>query len=215
MEWLQQADAKLFHLINNDLSHSALNTFFVAITNLHHQKIFMWGVVPAVLMGWWWFKRSHAIKVLVVMGLVAGLCDALSYRGLKPAFARPRPHQLAALQAREGLPSNGALAPVVRVPYWPKSYSFPSNHALTGFALARLITWYHPTAHIWAWLVVGLVAYSRVYVGVHYPGDVVGGALIGWLIATLLIKWVITRFYFLLPIYGYKSSRKMWVPPNS
>ena len=194
--WLQGLDTQIFLLINRVWTHPWLDLFFVNITNLHHQKSLMYVLVPIGLAGWWLSKRKHAITVFFVLALTAALCDAFSYRALKPAVARPRPHHHIDSQAQ------------VRVPYKPKSHSFPSNHAVTGFALARMVTWYHPGAHLWAWLAAGLVAYSRVYVGVHYPGDVIGGGIIGWLIATLLIKLVITRFYFLLPIYGYKRKLK-------
>lgn len=208
LEWLQRLDAHLFFLINHQVTHSQLDGFFTGITNLHHQPAFAYGAAPVILLWWAWRQRSYAIKVFIVLGLVAGLCDSFSYRAIKPAVGRLRPHQAYALGAKF---HSLKAPPELRVPYGPKSLSFPSNHALSGFALARILTWYHPTAHLWAWLVAGLVAYSRVYVGVHYPSDVVGGALLGLLVASILIRFVFRRFFFLLPFHeggGYRTRRR-------
>ena len=75
----------------------------------------------------------------------------------------------------------------------PKDHSFPSGHAATSFAGATLLAWYAPRLRIPLYLLAAGIAFSRVYVGVHWPLDVVAGALVGWGIATALRRLVGAR----------------------
>lgn len=190
INYLENLDRVWFLLVNRDLTNSYLDGFFATITNLHHQDLFLYVGIPIIFFYCWWKFRGRAIKVALLLGLVAGLSDTLSYRVIKPYFQRPRPKNTLGTQVK------------VRVPYYPKSYSFPSNHAFTGFALARTLAWLFPMGSPWYWGVAALVAYSRVYVGVHYPGDVFGGALLGYLLASLLIRLFFAR----LPMISSLSS---------
>jgi undecaprenyl-diphosphatase len=70
----------------------------------------------------------------------------------------------------------------------PSSGSFPSGHAAAAFACATVIAWASPRLAVPAYVVAVLVAWSRVYVGVHYPLDVLGGAVLGVLVAIALLK---------------------------
>ena len=70
----------------------------------------------------------------------------------------------------------------------PHTGSFPSGHAATAFACATVIAWASPRLAVPAFVLAALVAWSRVYVGVHWPLDVLGGAALGVLVATALLK---------------------------
>lgn len=65
--------------------------------------------------------------------------------------------------------------------------SFPSGHAATSFAGALILAYFFPRALPWLLVLAGLVAASRVYVGVHYPLDVLGGAALGALVAFAIL----------------------------
>jgi len=75
--------------------------------------------------------------------------------------------------------------PKVLVPI-PHDPSFPSGHAATSFAAATMLAFAFPAFAPALLLLAAAVAYSRVYVGVHYPLDVLGGAALGALVATAL-----------------------------
>jgi undecaprenyl-diphosphatase len=70
----------------------------------------------------------------------------------------------------------------------PSTGSFPSGHSTTAFACATVIAWADPRLAAPVFVLAALVAWSRVYVGVHYPLDVVGGAALGVLVATALLR---------------------------
>jgi undecaprenyl-diphosphatase len=74
--------------------------------------------------------------------------------------------------------------PLVQVPH---SGSFPSGHATAAFACATVIAWCAPRFAFPAFVLAGAIAWSRVYVGVHWPLDVLGGAALGILVATALL----------------------------
>jgi undecaprenyl-diphosphatase len=63
---------------------------------------------------------------------------------------------------------------------------FPSDHATGAFAMAMALWFYDRTIGALAFVLAAIVAFARVYVGVHYPSDVVGGALIGMAVALIL-----------------------------
>lgn len=71
--------------------------------------------------------------------------------------------------------------------------SFPSGHAATSFAGATLLAWYAPRLTVPLYALAALVAWSRVYVGVHYPLDIVGGAILGAAVAIILLFLVRRR----------------------
>jgi len=73
--------------------------------------------------------------------------------------------------------------PLVHLPANP---SFPSGHAATSFACAALLAWLTPLPKVPLFALAALIAFSRVYDGVHYPLDSVGGAVLGLLVATAL-----------------------------
>lgn len=111
--------------------------------------------------------RARQWRVIVIVALTVGLADATSSRLIKPLVGRERPCR--ALQGLT-LPTSCGVG-----------RSFPSSHAANGFALATVAA---PTVtHGWVLFpLAGAVALSRVVLGVHYPSDVLAGALLGALI---------------------------------
>jgi undecaprenyl-diphosphatase len=78
--------------------------------------------------------------------------------------------------------------PLVTIPH---SHSFPSGHTATAFAGAMMLSYLVPRAAPAFFTLAAAIAYSRLYVGVHFPLDVVGGAVIG--VATALLLLAVAR----------------------
>ncbi len=113
--------------------------------------------------------RRWGVFALTVIAIA--LAD-LSSSGLKSLTDRPRPP----LRYAE---------PKTLVPL-PHDSSFPSGHAATSFAAATMLSLTFPRFAPFLYVLAAAVAFSRVYVGVHYPLDVVGGAVLGVLVAAVL-----------------------------
>ena len=72
-----------------------------------------------------------------------------------------------------------------------KYYSFPSNHAANIAGLATIFTFIYYNYKYYFWIIAIIVMFSRIYIGVHYPSDVITGWAIGFLYGFLLIKcWI-------------------------
>lgn len=162
---LGSADRWLLLKINRDWTAPSLDAVMPVITDLHKLHWFAWGVAPAALALWLWKGRKHALKVLVVAALAMGAGDLLAFRVVKPWAARPRPsHSVSGVIVRSSVGG---------------TYGFPSNHAVNMGAAAAVLSTAYPGAAFAFAGVAGLIGYSRVYVGAHYPGDVAAGFLLG------------------------------------
>ena len=108
------------------------------------------------------------------MGLASvAVTSSVVNLGLKPLGRRRRPDRAA------------EQVPVARHVRMPSSTSFPSGHSAAAFAFATGVGHVLPPTAIPLHGLAALVAYSRVHTGVHYPGDVVAGALTGTVLAQL------------------------------
>jgi len=164
---LDALDANLFLAINHLPHTRLLNGFFYTMT-----LIFTGGTAWYALMGlvsmWrprlgWRLGRESALPLAVAIWLVE--------YPIKHYFRRHRPF-ITIIQA-------------IVIGKKPGTWSFPSGHSATAFAGAWLFSRYFPKQRGLLYTVAGLVAFSRVYLGDHYPGDVVAGSSLGMVFAML------------------------------
>lgn len=150
--------------IQDNLRNDVLTPFFVVITSLGNAGI-LWILITAGLLI---PKKTRKVGILCVAALLFSfLIDNVL---LKNLVARTRPYEVI-----EG------LTYLVKKPV---DYSFPSGHTGTSFATAVVLFFSFPKKYSFWFLVLAvLIGFSRLYVGVHYPTDVLAGAIIGTLIA--------------------------------
>ncbi len=172
--FFQEWDASVLYWIQQNLRSDFMNFLMKGISFLGDHGIFMI-VVTAILLI---FKKTRRCGLVSAVALILG--TVVVNLVVKPIFMRPRPYIT--------LTGFEALLRMDRDPN-----SFPSGHTQAAFSLAVAVllacryNWIKITLSIFALL----MAFSRLYVGVHYPSDVLFGALIGT--ATALIAFGFLR----------------------
>ena len=123
----------------------------------------------------WLQKVPACVVMIVVIGLAVGAADFIASGILKDWVARPRPSRVPELEGVLHL-VNG---------YKSGQYGFVSSHAANTMAVALLFSliWRNKIATVGLMLWVAANCYSRMYLGVHYPTDILGGLIVGSLVA--------------------------------
>jgi undecaprenyl-diphosphatase len=177
-DFLFGIDSWLFHLINQTLSNPVGDFLWPLITDYNQIRAVQ---IPLVIT---WivlliFGGRRGRTVAIMIPFVILLSDQISSALIKQWIARPRPcHEIDGVPIVQGIRLLVDCGP---------GKSFPSSHAVNNFAIGTVFAFYYPRLKWWFYGFASLVAISRVAVGVHYPSDVAGGALIGSLIAFLVI----------------------------
>jgi len=168
-------DRALFALINQTLAWPPLDGVFLVITH----KYFYVGAAALTAIYLPARYRRPGIYCVIAAAAAVGLADLTTVRLLKPLFARARPPF--------------ALETVrLLLPHQAPSPAFPSAHAANAFAFAFVVFTEYKRVGAALFAVAAVVSYSRVYVGVHYPLDAVGGAMWGMFIGICAVSG---RFY--------------------
>jgi len=195
MHWLLSIDTALFHFINTTLA----NPFFDWLMPLISGKGVPWLgavilAVPLVL----YFGTPRLRLCALLMLFVVALGDPLVVGTVKKSVERPRPFVTQPAARLFGETGKGYVAPLPDGSLPPKANrrSFPSAHAANWFAMATVVFFFYRRGAWCMFLMAALVAFSRVYNGVHYPGDVTIGAVLGagYAIAFLVVVQAVWNF---------------------
>lgn len=168
-------DYRLEQWINGPAGHHPILDSLMVHAAGWGQAIFIAVVALWFVVGWFWGSptdRRGAITALLAAGgaLLANQLVLHLWTRPRPFIAHPAAVHL--LLAHTADPS------------------FPSDHAAPAFAIALVLFAFHRRLGALALLFAALMSYARVYDGVHYPGDVTGGALIGLAVALVLLTWL-------------------------
>ncbi|NBP04592.1 MAG: phosphatase PAP2 family protein [Bacteroidetes bacterium] len=190
-----QLDAALFKLINQTLSAEWMDGWMIFCSSQ-----FGWLPLYGLLIYLLFRHQSWKPGAVSVLLLVAafGISDSFTSRVVKPYFQRQRPYMVESNLAR--LPEISAEEKSRFIQDNRTNYGFVSSHASNFFAvmlLSSLLLNLKGYRKFILLLIASLVAYSRVYLGKHYPLDVVCGGLLGCLIAiglfVLYRRWILPK----------------------
>jgi len=177
ISWLDSVDRTLFHFINGTLSNSIFNVIMPIITNQDVWAIPIFLLVLGLLIKGG--KKGRITVAILIFAIIT--TDAIAAQLIKPLIGRLRP-SYALTDSINLLVSKGG------------KYSFVSNHAANMFCAATVLTYFFPNWKNVLYALALIVAFSRVYVGVHYPGDIIFGGVFGFGIAWMFISlWVIVK----------------------
>jgi undecaprenyl-diphosphatase len=169
-------DYQLFKLINDLAGTAAFFNPIMRFLSLDAEYLFYIGIIV------YWFTRTNQNRRMVATALFSA-CIGLGISGLLAHFFyRDRPF---------------IAHPVFQLIKHPANASFPSDHATGAFVIAVAIWLFHKKiGRVWIFL-AACIAFSRIWTGVHYPTDIIAGALIGtisaWAVHRLFAHWILAQ----------------------
>lgn len=180
MNWLVDIDTALLRLLNLQWTHPFLDGFIPLFSHFGAWKIPLIALLIIIVIR----ERLKGVLIVAGLGLTILLSEAMSTLVVKEFIDRIRPcHINDWVRLIEG--------------YCPKSPAFTSTHATNITAAITFLSFFFPR---WLFVMVPLallVGYSRVYLGVHYPLDVIGGGILGagcgWAVFFVFKKLVFPR----------------------
>ncbi len=156
---LKWFDAKLIKLINANIKSDFLDRFMLRFTNLG--GVLSTTVFVLILL----FFGNREGKIIGIQGTITlAISQTITY-GLKSLLSRERPYNIL-----KGLNTFDIIL---------KDYSFPSGHTSASFAIATTVALNIPKLSIVVFIIALIIGVSRIYLGVHYPTDVVAGMILG------------------------------------
>lgn len=135
-------------------------------------------VVLFIILSWILTKKRRVLRRLA---LLYGIQSGILY-GLKFLIQRQRPLYFLEMASKLSKGPGEILDP-----------SFPSGHALYAFMMATLLATWFPRYRIILYIAAGFIAWTRIYLGVHFPTDVIVGGLLGYGITRLFLRWIDLR----------------------
>ena len=163
-------DSALCIRVNKTSHNLAIRVLFRLISRLG-DGVFWYSIMLAILV----VNGSDGIVPVVHM-LVVGLSGTVLYKWLKGKTLRPRPYEVHQDIWLTGRPLD--------------RFSFPSGHTLHAVAFSAIAVFYYPSLFMLVVPFAVMVALSRVVLGLHYPSDVLMGALIGFSLSALSLMFI-------------------------
>lgn len=185
LEFLKDIDQKLF-LIINGLHNSFMDFIMYYVTDSQFWFPFF-GIIIIYL---FWKLKWKALPIVLIAFIIVGSGDWLASGVMKPTFQRLRPCYDPAIMDKVHL-----------IHGCGQQYGFVSSHGSTLFGMTAFL-WLTLKKIIkpvgWLWLWSAFVCYSRIYAGKHFPGDILGGALVG-IADALIFYWIFIKVNPLIP----------------
>lgn len=166
-EFLSGFNLAGFRIINDLAGHFGwLDWFMIFSAQWLGYLIILWVI-------WWAFKNKPDFKKIVLLSIGSGVMARYVFVGAIRYFVySPRPFLI--------------LEKVNHLINHEASSSFPSGHTSFYFALATGIYFINKKAGLWLLILAGLIGFARIYTGVHWPLDIIAGAILGWATAMLI-----------------------------
>ncbi len=187
MKYITLFDRRVMAFIQNHCRIPALDGLMRIVSQLGDIG-FIWLMIAAYLFRDW---RYESIQLFLSIGCCCILCNII----MKPLFSRRRPFETEIYGGED-------VELLIRE---PEDHSFPSGHTMASFTAASTIAllFGHPGAA--AFLLAFLIGWSRLYLFVHHPSDVVGGMVFGTILGTIctlfgegLVEWLVNLTMLLL-----------------